>query len=148
MTPTFYNFIKKLFPIPTLFTSWLLFGFGSIALFTTVTDTPSLSFSKNCSYHHLHGKGPYHLWLEPRNISSQTIDLCLRFFKYSLIELSINSCFICTNYSLLSNNSDSFSLALLLTSIFLTIRQFSNSVIFKLSWFSSLFWFISRLLSL
>lgn len=113
----------------------------------TSTDFPSC-FSQSWGEYRSQSEGLDHPWLEPRNVSSQTTDLCLWFFKYSLTVLSINSYFIWTEYPLLSNNLHSFPLASLLTSIFLTIRQFSKSVIFELSWFSFLFWFISRPLSL
>lgn len=102
-------------------------------------------FSQSWGEYRSQSKGLDHPWRGQKNVFSQATDLCIRFFKYSPTVLSINSYFIWTEHPLLSNNLHCFPLTSLLTSIFLTIRQFSKSVIFELSWFSFLFWFISRL---
>lgn len=127
----------------------IAFCLGSIALFFLWQVQISLfCFSQSWGDYRSQSKGLDHPWREPRNVSSQTTDLCIWFFKYSPPALSINSYFIWTEHPLLSNNLHCFPLTSLLTSISLTIRQFSKSVIFELSWFSFLFWFISRLLVL
>lgn len=110
-----YHFIfKRMFSISALLLSFLhdfFLNFGSKAHFTAVTGIhppPPFILVRSAVHATLRGRGPDHLRLELGNISSQTTDLCLRFFKYSLIVLSINSYFICTKYSLPSNNPDCF----------------------------------------
>lgn len=105
---------------------------GSIALPVTVTGAPSLAFvTITAPTTGVRAKAPHHLRLEPTTVSAQTPDLCLRFFKCPLIVLSINSYFVHTKYSLLSNNPECSALASVFTSISWTIRQSSNSVIFE-----------------
>lgn len=123
-----------------------LFGFHS-SFCVTGTDF-TFCFSQSWGEYRSQNERLDYPWLESRKVSSQTTDLCLWFFKYSLTVLSINSYFIWTECPLLSNTLHCFPSAFLLTSIFLTICQFRKSVIFEPSWFSFLFWFISRLLSL